>query len=113
MKQQCRVCEKIFRYCHSCAINKDLFKNAGYCDEDCYRVSLALQSYSVGTTTAEKTIEILEQYNIQNKTLKPGLQALYNKVLGEVTVVTEEVVPQEDVEVVINENEDMTISENE
>ena len=110
MKQSCRTCQKIFDYCHSCAVVKNLFKNAGYCDEDCYCISLALQSYSVGATTAEKTMETLEQHNIQNKILKPGSQALYDKVIGEIPVVVEEIVPPEDVEVVVNINEDMTIS---
>ena len=110
MKHNCRVCTTEFSYCHSCAITKNLFKNAGYCDEDCYHISLALQSYSVGAITAAKTIEILEQHNIQNKILRPGSQMLYDKALGEISVVVEEVVPQGDVEVVINEDEDMTIS---
>ena len=110
MKHNCRVCNTVYHYCHSCAITKNLFKNAGYCDEDCYRISLTLQSYSVGTTTADETIEILEQHNIQNKILRLGSQALYDKALGENSMVIEEVVPQEDVEVVINKDEDMTIS---
>lgn len=112
MKQQCRVCKRIFDYCHSCAINKDLFKNAGYCDEDCYHISLILQSYAVNDITSEEAMTRMRKHNIENKRLRQALQEKYNLILQN-TVVTEEVVPQEDVEVVINENEDMTISENE
>lgn len=109
MKQQCRVCEKTFSYCHSCAINKDLFKNAGYCDEDCYHISLILQSHTVGAITSEEAMVQLCEHNIENKRLQQALQKHYNLILQD-TIVLEEVVPQEDVEVVINKDEDMTIS---
>ena len=112
MKQQCRVCEKIFNYCHSCVVNKDLFKNAGYCDEDCYHISLTLQSYAVNDITSEDAMARMRKHNIENKKLRQALQEKYDLILQS-TVATEEVVPQEDVEVVINEDEDMTISENE
>lgn len=109
MKQQCRVCEKIFNYCHSCVINKDLFKNAGYCDEDCYHISLTLQGYAVNDITSEEAISQLRKHNIENKQLRQALQEKYNSILQN-AIAIEEVVPQEDVEVVINEDEDMTIS---
>lgn len=109
MKQCCRICQKIFDYCHSCAITKNLFKNAGYCDEDCYHISLILQSHTVGAITSEDAMMQLREHNIENKQLKQILQKHYNLILQD-AVVLEEVIPQEDVEVVINKNEDMTIS---
>jgi negative regulator of genetic competence, sporulation and motility len=109
MKQQCRVCQKIFSYCHSCAITKDLFKNAGYCDEDCYHISLILQAHTVKSITSEEAMNKLREHNIENKQLQQSLQNHYGLILQDTTVI-EEVVPQEDVEVVINEDEDMTIS---
>ena len=109
MKQQCRVCSQRFDYCDSCAIIKNPFRNAGYCDEDCYHISLILQSRDVGTITSEDTMVKLHEHNIENKQLRPSLQKCYDLILQD-AVVIEEVVPQEDVEVVINEDEDMTIS---
>lgn len=109
MKQQCFVCQKVYNYCNSCAIVKDPFKNAGYCDEDCCNISLILQRYSGNNSTAEEAMSELLAHNIKNKTLQSRFQPLYDKVLAEV-VQKEEVIPQEDVEVVINEDEDMTIS---
>lgn len=109
MKQQCRVCQKLFDYCDSCAIIKNLFKNAGYCDEDCYHISLILQRRVVNAITPEEALAQLREHNIENKQLQQALQKHYNLILQD-AVVIEEVVPQEDVEVVINEDEDMTIS---
>lgn len=53
--------------------------------------------------TAEETVESLKPYNIESKQLKPGVQAHYQQIL-------EEVVPIEDVEVVVKNDEDTTIS---
>lgn len=109
MKQQCRVCSKKFEYCDSCVIVKNPFKNAGYCDEDCYHISLILQSSVVGAITPEDALVQLHEHNIENKQLQQSLQKCYDSILQD-TVDIEEVIPQEDVEVVINEDEDMTIS---
>ena len=112
MKQHCRTCKEIYNYCHSCAITKDLFKNAGYCDENCYHISLILQAHTVGVMASEDAAIKLREHNVENKQLRQALQDHWNLILQDIVVV-EEVVPQEDVEVVIDENEDMTISENE
>lgn len=110
MKYNCRICTSNYDYCHSCAITKDPFKNAGYCGEDCYHISMILQKCGSHCATAKDTVESLKQYNIENKTLKPSIQTYYNKVISSII---EEVVPEEDVEVVIKDDKDMTISENE
>ena len=112
MKQQCRVCVEKIDYCDSCAIVKNPFKNAGYCDEDCYHISLILQSRVVNAITPVEALAQLREHNIENKQLQQSLQKHYESMLQDVVVI-EEVVPSEDVEVVIDENEDMTISENE
>ena len=109
MKQQCRICSRIFSYCDSCAIVKNPFKNVGYCDEDCYHISLILQAHTVKSITSEEAMNKLHEHNIENKQLQQSLQKHYDLILKDVTVI-EEVVQQEDVEVVINKDEDMTIS---
>ena len=53
--------------------------------------------------TAEETVESLKPYNIESRQLKPSIQAHYQQIL-------EEVVPFEDVEVVVKNDEDTTIS---
>ena len=110
MKQKCRTCINTYNYCNSCAITKNPFKNAGYCDEDCYHISMILQKHGSGIMTANETVKLLRQYNIESKQLKPGARAHYQNILESIV---EEVVQQEDVEVVIKIDEDMTISENE
>ena len=107
MKYNCRICSRVYDYCHSCALTKNPFKKAGYCGEDCYHISMILQKYGSGNATAEQTVELLKLYNIKNKTLRPSIQACYDKVFGSIK---EEVVPNEDVEVVIKDDKDMTIS---
>lgn len=107
MLRKCKICTSRYDYCHSCALTKNPIKNAGYCGEDCYQISVVLQRYGSHQATAKQTIEALKQYNIKNKTLQPGIQACYDKVLG---AIKEEVVPNEDVEVVIKDDKDMTIS---
>lgn len=111
MKHQCRICGNEYDYCHSCAITKNVFKNAGYCGEDCYRISMILQRYSGKVMTAAEAMQELKQYDIDNVPLKPSVEKHYNNIVDEINAqIIEEVVPQEDVEVVINEDEDMTIS---
>ena len=111
MKHQCRICGNEYDYCHSCAITKNVFKNAGYCGEDCYHISMILQKYNGKVMTAAEAMQELKQYDIDNVSLKLSVERHYNNIVDEINAqVIEEVVPQEDVEVVINKDEDMTIS---
>ena len=111
----CKICNNEYNYCHSCAITKDVFKNAGYCNEDCYHISMILQKYGSKVIAASEAMDELALHNIDTLSLKQSIEALYKDIQNEVksedeTKIIEEVVPQEDVEVVINEDEDMTIS---
>lgn len=115
MKQMCKICSNEYSYCHSCAITKDIFKNAGYCDENCYHISMILQKYGSKVITASETMKELALYNIDKIPLQSNIERLYRDIKNEAkpkrkAKIIEEVIPQEDVEVVINENEDMTIS---
>ena len=115
MKYMCKICNDEYTYCHSCAITKDVFKNAGYCGEDCYHISMILQKYGSKVITATEAIKELKPYDIDKVSLRPNIEAYYQNITNEAkpkrkSKIIEEVVPQEDVEVVINEDEDMTIS---
>ena len=115
MKHMCKICNNEYTYCHSCAITKDVFKNAGYCGENCYHISMILQKYGSKVITAAETMEELKLYDIDTVSLRPNIETYYQNIVNEAkpkrkTKIIEEVVPQEDVEVVINEDEDMTIS---
>lgn len=115
MKHTCKICNNEYTYCHSCAITKDVFKNAGYCGENCYHISMILQKYGSKVITAAETMAELKLYNIDMVSLRPGINECYQNVAKEAKPkrkanIIEEVVPQEDVEVVINKDEDMTIS---
>ena len=115
MKHMCRICSNEYTYCHSCAITKNIFKNAGYCGENCYHISMILQKYGSKAITAAQAIEELKMYNIDTVSLRPSVDECYQNIVNEAkqnceTKIIEEIV-QEDVEVVINNNEDMTISE--
>lgn len=115
MRQTCKICINEYSYCHSCAITKDVFKNAGYCDEDCYHISMILQAYGSNAITASDAVEKLALHNIDTVSLQPNIKRLYQDIKIKARPkrkfrMIEEVVPQEDVEVVINEDGDMTIS---
>lgn len=115
MKHTCKICNNEYTYCHSCAITKDVFKNAGYCGENCYHISMILQKYGSKVITATEAMEELKLYNIDVVSLRPGVNECYQNVVKEAkpkrkAKIIKEVVPQEDVEVVINKDEDMTIS---
>jgi hypothetical protein len=76
---------------------------------------MILQKYGSKVITATEAMEELKLYNIDTVSLRPGVNECYQNVVNEAkpkrkAKTIEEVVQQEDVEVVINENEDMTIS---
>jgi hypothetical protein len=76
---------------------------------------MILQKYGSKVITAAETMAELKLYNIDMVSLRPGINECYQNVAKEAkpkrkTKIIEEVVPQEDVEVVINKDEDMTIS---
>lgn len=115
MKHMCKICNNEYTYCHSCAITKDIFKNAGYCGENCYHISMILQKYGSKVITAAETMKELKPYDIDTVSLRPNIETYYQNIVNEAkpkrkAKIIEEVVPQEDVEVVINKDEDMTIS---
>ena len=115
MKHMCKICNNEYTYCHSCAITKDVFKNSGYCGENCYHISMILQKYGSKVITATEAMEELKLYNIDTVSLRPSINECYKNIVKEAKPrrkikIIEEVVPQGDVEVVINEDEDMTIS---
>lgn len=115
MKHMCKICNNEYTYCHSCAITKDIFKNAGYCGKSCYHISMILQKYGSKVLTAAETIKELKPYDIDKVSLRSNISEYYQNIVNEVkpkrkTKIIEEVVTQEDVEVVINEDGDMTIS---
>ena len=118
MLRGCKICTSKYDYCPSCAITKNPFKNAGYCGEECHHISMILQRYGSKMATATETIKALEPYNINQISLQPSIDEYYKKIIKEAEAqkpkhkikYIEEVIPQEDVEVVVND-EDTTISE--
>lgn len=118
MKKQCRICQKTFDYCGTCSVTKDDFRAAGYCCEACYRISMILQRYGSKLATAVETMKALKPYNVDKMSLQPKIAECYQKLVDETkpkfkAITKEEVIPQEDVEVVVKDDEDMTTSENE
>lgn len=118
MRKECRICKNKFEYCGSCAIVKDPFRQSGYCSEDCYHISMILQRYGSNVATAAETVKELKPYNVSDVSLQPNIESYYRNILSEAkprrkAKTIEEVVPSEDVEVVVESDKDTTISENE
>ena len=119
MLKSCKICLNKFDYCPSCSVTKNPYKNGGYCGEACYNISMILQCYGSHLKSAAETIKALEPYNINKMSLQPNIDTYYKGVLNEAEAQKPkrkikqraEVVPQEDVEVVVNNDEDTTISE--
>ena len=120
MLRECKICKSKYDYCPSCEITKNPFKKAGYCSEGCYHISMILQRYGSKLLTAAKTIKELEPYNIDQMSLQPSIGKYYKGIIKEAEAQKpkykikhiEEVIPQEGVEVVVNDK-DTTISETE
>lgn len=79
---------------------------------------MALQKYGSNAITAMETIRELKAFNIDQMSLRPEIKTYYCDIVDAVRPKRkikniEEIVPHEDVEVVTNKNEDMTISKNE
>ena len=118
MLRECRICTSKYDYCPSCAITKNPFKKAGYCDENCYHISMILQRYGSKLLTATETIKELEPYNIDQKSLQLSIDEYYKKIIKEAEAQKPkrkikhivEVIPKEDVEVVIENAEDAATS---
>lgn len=120
MERTCKICTTTFDYCPTCAVKPSIFKKAGYCSEECYHISMAIQEYKGGVISAEEAVVTLESCNINTKELQSKIEELYLDILDIETPVIEiedeiieEVVHDEDVEVVIAIKEDMAISEEE
>ena len=116
MLKECRICKNKFDYCAPCLVGKSSFKSAGYCGENCYNISMILQRYGSKLTTAKETKRALKPYGIDALSLQPKIAEYYQNIVNEAqpkhnVPIIEEVIPQEDVEVVIEYDKDMTISE--
>lgn len=81
MKYNCKVCGSSYNYCHHCAITKNLFKNKGYCDEDCYRILQILQQYGTNCISTERAIELLKSHHIESKQLQHVIVEHYKEIL--------------------------------
>lgn len=89
-KQTCKICSNEVDYCGACAVVKDTFQNAGYCDEDCYHISMIIQQYIGKVITADEAMKELEKHNISNKTLNDGIQKRYEQLKKECSPKKEE-----------------------
>lgn len=121
MIRECRICDCTYDYCPSCAVTKNIYKNSGYCGKNCHDISMILQRYGCHVSTASEVIEMLKPYSVDKMSLKPTIRKYYEDILSVVETqkakrkpkVKEEIIPKEDVEVVVINDEDTAISENE
>ena len=82
------------------------------CSNDCYEISNIIQRYRCHLITAGEAALALDMYNIDSKQLQPKIAKYYEEILDNATKL-EEVVPEENVEVVILNDEDTTTSDDE
>ena len=118
MKRKCKICTDKYDYCPSCSVKENPFKKAGYCKENCYHISMTLQRYGSHLATATETIKALDPYGIDKMSLQPNIESYYKDILNEAEaqkpkrkIKKVEVIPQEDVEVVIKDEDTTTSAE--
>ena len=113
MVKTCKICQDSYEYCGHCAIKHIPYKQQGMCSNACYEISNIIQRYRGNVMTADEAAIALEACGADNKQLQPKIDRYYQDILDKVTrpVIQEEVVlPQENVEVVIINDEDTTTS---
>lgn len=118
MKKTCKICQNTFEFCPTCTIKGVVYKSKGMCSQNCYDISNILQKYGCKVLTPEETVETLKPYNLESMQLQPKIEAYYqdiNAKMPEPKVETPKIefVPFENVEVVIEDDEDTTTSEEE
>lgn len=121
MIRECKICGGKYDYCPSCAVTKNVYKNSGYCGKFCYDISMILQRYGCNVSTASEVVEMLKPYDVDKMSLKPKIDQYYKNIVEVANTqkpkskpkIKEEIIPQEDVEVVVVNDEDTTISEKE
>lgn len=110
MIKTCKICTDTYEYCGNCAIKHVHYKQKGMCSNDCYEISNIIQRYRCHLMTADEAALALDMYNIDSKQLQPKIAKYYEEILDNATKL-EEVVPEENVEVVILNDEDTTTSD--
>ena len=118
MKKTCKICQNTFEFCPTCTIKGVAYKSKGMCSQSCYDISNILQRYGCKLLTAEELIQTLKPYNLESMQLQPKIEAYYQGIKAKlpqpkVFVPILEVAPVESVEVVIEDDEDTTTSEDE
>ena len=118
MQKQCKICQNIYDYCPSCTVKGVIYKSKGMCSQECYDISNILQRYGCNLITPVELVETLKSYNIDSMQLQPKIEAYYQEIKSkmpkpEIEARPIEFVPFESVEVVIEDDEDTTTSEDE
>lgn len=82
MKYTCKICGKEYEYCHSCSLTKDVFKNVGYCGENCYKISMLIQSYRSNVTSAEDAAKALKECGANSMNIVPSVKVYVDEING-------------------------------
>lgn len=80
MKCTCKICGKKYEYCHACSLNKDIFRNNGYCGKDCYDISMLIQQYRSNALDPKDAMELLELYGIDKMMLVSGVAKYVDEI---------------------------------
>ena len=115
MLKPCKICINQFDYCPTCEAKPVPHKRQGFCSEKCYEISNIMQKFGCHIASAEETAQALAQYNIDEIELQPNIKDYYNSIVRDakpkrIRRQKAEVVPEENVEVVIENAEDAATS---
>ena len=119
MIRECKICNNTYDYCPSCAVTKNVYRDSGYCGKSCHDISMILQRYGCKVSTANEVVEMLKPYEVDKMVLRPKVSQCYKNIVEAAEAkrpkrkpkMQEEIILQEDVEVVVINDRDTTISE--
>ena len=86
---KCFTCGQIFEYCRRCAITPVIYKEEGFCSENCSDIFNILSKHGCNLITAEETLAELESYNVDEIKLTEDIKAHIESLKSESTIKAE------------------------
>lgn len=109
---KCLCCDMEYDYCPKCAVTKPAYDAEHFCSKAHAEIFSILSKHGCRLATAKETAEALGAYDTNNvsASIQNHIQLVYAEAKMNRQVKTKEVVQTKDVEVVIENDKDTSIS---
>lgn len=88
-EHKCFTCGKIFEYCRRCAITPVIYKEEGFCSEECSHIFNTLSKHGCNLITTDEALAELSLHNIDEIKLNEDIAAHIERIKSEVAVKVE------------------------